>query len=246
MAELIKEFQNGQELEKAVKIPLNPKKALDTSAYEMALINGNLAGLSEEQRLNYVKNLCESLGLNIISKPFEYIVLNGKLTLYATKSATEQLRQLKKVSVTKLEQSQIGDVYQVRAYVCDGEGRVDCATGAVNIARLTGDALANALMKAETKAKRRATLSICGLGFLDESELESIPASAKQSFKEAVSFDERAIKQGLSNKLSELGLHTNEQKDFIIKKVGFELEKMNELLNDDLRLQKLINEYKGV
>jgi hypothetical protein len=34
--------------------------------------------------------------------------------------------------------------------------------------------LANALMKAETKAKRRATLSICGLGMLDETEVEDI------------------------------------------------------------------------
>jgi hypothetical protein len=35
--------------------------------------------------------------------------------------------------------------------------------------------LANALMKAETKAKRRVTLSIAGLGWLDETELETIP-----------------------------------------------------------------------
>jgi hypothetical protein len=40
---------------------------------------------------------------------------------------------------------------------------------------LSGEALANALMKAETKAKRRATLSICGLGMLDETEVEDVP-----------------------------------------------------------------------
>lgn len=43
-----------------------------------------------------------------------------------------------------------------------------------------GDARANAIMKAITKAKRRATLSLCGLGMLDETEIETIPASAKQ------------------------------------------------------------------
>ena len=31
------------------------------------------------------------------------------------------------------------------------------------------------MMKAETKAKRRVTLSICGLGMLDETEVETIP-----------------------------------------------------------------------
>src|SRR6202008_2665643 len=40
-----------------------------------------------------------------------------------------------------------------------------------------GEALGNALMKASTKAKRRATLSICGLGMLDETELETIPTA---------------------------------------------------------------------
>ena len=39
--------------------------------------------------------------------------------------------------------------------------------------------LANAFLKSETKAKRRVTLSICGLGLLDESEVDSIPAEAK-------------------------------------------------------------------
>ena len=32
-------------------------------------------------------------------------------------------------------------------------------------------------MKAVTKAKRRVTLSICGLGMLDETEVESIPGA---------------------------------------------------------------------
>ena len=31
------------------------------------------------------------------------------------------------------------------------------------------------MMKAETKGKRRVTLSICGLGMLDETEVGSIP-----------------------------------------------------------------------
>src|SRR6202020_1247291 len=34
-----------------------------------------------------------------------------------------------------------------------------------------------AVMKAETKSKRRVTLSICGLGILDETEIETIPES---------------------------------------------------------------------
>src|SRR5262249_39548261 len=59
--------------------------------------------------------------------------------------------------------------------------RTDESIGAVNINGLRGDALANGLMKAETKAKRRGTLSICGLGFLDETETETIPRAQVDS-----------------------------------------------------------------
>jgi hypothetical protein len=44
---------------------------------------------------------------------------------------------------------------------------------------IKGEIRANLILKAITKAKRRATLSICGLGFLDETEVEDIPAAAK-------------------------------------------------------------------
>jgi hypothetical protein len=53
-------------------------------------------------------------------------------------------------------------------------GRCDESTGAVSVSGLKGEALANAYMKAETKAKRRVTLSILGLNMLDESEVESM------------------------------------------------------------------------
>ncbi len=44
---------------------------------------------------------------------------------------------------------------------------------------LKGEARANAIMKCVTKAKRRVTLSICGLGMLDETEVDSIPTAQK-------------------------------------------------------------------
>jgi hypothetical protein len=63
-------------------------------------------------------------------------------------------------------------VYIVTAYATNGKGRTDSSIGAVNIDQLRGEAKANAMMRSETKAKRRVTLSICGLGLMDESEVE--------------------------------------------------------------------------
>jgi len=59
---------------------------------ERALVSGDLAGLSESQRLEYYRAVCESLGLNPLTRPFEYLRLNGRLVLYATRAAADQLR----------------------------------------------------------------------------------------------------------------------------------------------------------
>lgn len=146
---------------------------------ENVLIRGDLGKLSVEERGQYYNAVCTSVGLNPLTKPFEYIVLNGKLRLYALKDCTDQLRSIHGISVTDLAESEREGVFVVKAKVANAQGRTDVSTGAVNVAGLKGENLANALMKAETKAKRRATLSICGLGLLDETEVEDIPDSAK-------------------------------------------------------------------
>lgn len=152
---------------------------LGLSTLEKVLLQGDLAKLSPSERLDYYRARCESSGLDPLSRPFDYIVLSGKLTLYANKGCTDQLRKIHGVSVVGLRPQQIGDTYVVVCDVRDREGRTDSATGAVPIGTLKGEALANALMKAETKSKRRATLSICGMGMLDESEIDSIPDAVR-------------------------------------------------------------------
>ncbi len=144
---------------------------------EKALLNGDLGPLNTDQRLAYYRAVCESLGLNPLTKPFGYIQLNGKLVLYALKDCTEQLRGLHKVSITNLAVQSIEGVYVVTAKARRADGKEDVATGAVFTNGLKGNDLANALMKAETKAKRRVTLSICGLGMLDETEAETVPGA---------------------------------------------------------------------
>ena len=147
----------------------------NSSVIESVITAGDLSRLEPIQRVNYYTAVCQSVGLNPLTKPFEYITLNGKMVLYARKDATDQLRDIRKVSITRLERERIDSVYVVTAYAQTVDGRTDSSMGAVNIEGLKGDALANALMKSETKAKRRVTLSICGLGMLDETELGTIP-----------------------------------------------------------------------
>lgn len=149
----------------------------DFEGLEQVLIGGDLAKLNPDQRVTYYRKVCDSVGLNPFTKPFEYITLNSKLTLYARKDATDQMRKINGVSIIIVARERHDDVYVVTARATDRSGRTDEAIGAVNIAGLKGDTLCNALMKAETKAKRRVTLSICGLGWLDETEIETIPSA---------------------------------------------------------------------
>lgn len=147
---------------------------LDPAIVANVLLTGDLEKLNDQQRMAYCQRVCESLGLNAMTQPFAFIKLNGKLRMYALKDATEQLRKIHGVSITEVTSQRIEDVFVVTAKALDRTGRTDAATGAVTVGNLKGDALANALMKAETKAKRRVTLSICGLGMLDETETETI------------------------------------------------------------------------
>jgi len=146
---------------------------------EQVVARGDLSKLSDGERVAYYGMVCDSVGLNPLTQPFSYLTLNGKLVLYANKGATDQLRSRDHISVTIVGTERQDDVYIVRARATAPDGRSDEEVGAVHIGGLRGDALANAFMKASTKAKRRVTLSICGLGVLDESEIETIPSAVK-------------------------------------------------------------------
>lgn len=139
------------------------------------VLNGDLSKLTPIQKVEYYNNVCQSLGLNPLTKPFDIIKIQGKEVLYAKRDCTEQLRKINGISVVDQDEKILQDIYIVNVKVQDKTGRIDTGKGAVSIISLKGDTLANAMMKAETKAKRRATLSISGMGITDETELEAIP-----------------------------------------------------------------------
>src|SRR5687767_11804558 len=170
----------------ASALPAGPAGApLDAATIEQVVVGGDLARLTPAQRVSYYQSVCQSLGLNPLTRPFEYIRLNDKLTLYAKREATDQLRKLHRISVEILSREQQGDLFVVTARATAPDGRTDESTGAVPTSGLNGANLANALLKAETKAKRRVTLSICGLGWLDESEVDSVRVARPAHVSEA-------------------------------------------------------------
>ena len=150
---------------------------------ESLVTKGDLSALSPSDRVKLYVQMCESLGLNPSSQPFAMLRLNGKEILYPTRGATDQLAAIHRVNREIIDGPKVVDLAGTKLVyaVCRASlpnGRTETATATV---QLTDPV--NVLMKCETKAKRRATLSILGLGMLDETELETIPAQSKTALE---------------------------------------------------------------
>lgn len=168
-------------------------------ALQAALAEGNLGKLTAPQRLQFLSAVCQSVGLNPLTSPFEFMSFQGKVRLYAKRDAGDQLRQIHQVSITIIGRERVGEIFTVTCRAAMPNGRTDESIGAVSLkywqegkngengrfVEASGEALANLLMKAETKAKRRVTLSICGLGLLDESELEDMRTAEETEQRQA-------------------------------------------------------------
>lgn len=154
-----------------------PRQVLDPKIQESIVLRGDLSGLNEGQKKEYYLFRCKQVGLDPAAKPFDLLKLNGKEILYANAGATQQLCAIHKLSTQITHRERIDDIYVVSVRVTAADGRVSENQGAVSVGNARGDALANAILKSTTKAIRRAVLAHCGLGMMDETEVETIPGA---------------------------------------------------------------------
>lgn len=163
----------------------------DSDLIASLVINGDLSKLSQDEKVRYYKGVCDRVGLDPLAQPFKLLKLNGKEVMYCDRSGAQQLNKLHNVShqITSRELIEAAGVYQVTARASIPNGRYEESIGAVNVTGLKGEQYANAIMKAETKAKRRSTLDLLGLGMLDESEVETIQGA---QIEEANVIEEKA------------------------------------------------------
>ena len=151
---------------------LTTTEPVSAQALEHVLGTGDLSKLTTQQRVEYLVATCKSLGLNPLTRPIRFLSLNGQIQIYFTRDGTDQLRSSRNITLHVVDKSIDAGVFSVTVRARTKDGREDEDIGAV-VLPASGDSRANALMKAITKAKRRVTLSICGLGQTDESELDT-------------------------------------------------------------------------
>lgn len=133
--------------------------------------------LSQAEREATLAALSKALGLNPLTAPVRFLPMQGGEVLYVTRHATDQIAarlRINRETVVGPEVRDMGGVKlvfcQVRASAPDGRSEMATAT-------LPWKDPLNDLMKAETKAKRRAVLSLVGLGLLTEDDAEAAQAS---------------------------------------------------------------------
>lgn len=149
---------------------------LDATTLLKVISSGDCSSLNDKQKVAYYVARCETAGLDPRARPFEYVNLGGKLVLYANKGASDQLAGNHGIRTEILSQATENGIRTVHVRATSKDGKVTEDIGCVSLGSATGDQLGNAMMKAVTKAKRRAILSLCGLGLPDETEVETIPS----------------------------------------------------------------------
>lgn len=162
-----------------MKISNTTKEPLSELPEEITLIlinsNGNCGALNPQQKVIYYNWFCKNVGLEPASLPFQFLKdKTGREKLYCDRGGCAQLNKLYCVSHTDLGRKFEGNVLCVYMRASLPDGRHEDSLGAVNTKNLDGEMLSNAFMRAETKAKRRSTLDLLGLGMLDEEEVESL------------------------------------------------------------------------
>lgn len=259
--------QVGQELEQEYV-----RASLPASVLEKVIMSGDLSALTSPERLLYYKAVCDSVGLNPFTKPFDYMELAGEggakvLKLYPNKTCAEQLRDRDGIEITEQSDEVIEGIYLVRVKGKNKDGRLDTATGAVPLVEEDGEwktaasgkrylakngqlkplaplDKANAMMKAETKAKRRLTLSLAGLGLnplhravaVDIEDLPSTLALVSHPHEQGSPPQPPPQKLGLLEYAESLGLKRTDPIDYI--KVRFEKATLKDLDADQKALLK--------
>jgi hypothetical protein len=150
---------------------------LDPAALESLVLRGDISGLTAAQKVQHYLGMCRILGLDAATQPLAYLRLSGKEVLYVTRGATDRLAAMHSLNREIIDGPKVIDLAGTKLViaVCRATlpgGRYETATATLPLSDP-----ATVLMKAETKAKRRATLAILGLGLLDETEVDSIPGA---------------------------------------------------------------------
>jgi len=162
--------------------------------------------MTAEERAGYVATLCRALRLNPLTRPAQFINLSGREVLYLTRTATDQLAAMHNLNRRTVDGPRVVDICGTKVGVCTVEVSLPSGRSETATATLPAADFVNLYMKLETKAKRRGTLSILGLGVLGEDEVETIPGAQRSTLNDTPHATAQEPQQRHANPLDGLGI----------------------------------------
>ena len=180
------------------------------------LARGNIASLSEEDRTKYILALCDALCLDPRFKPIDLISgQGGTVTPYLNRGATDSLARREGIQRTTVVPPKEVEINGVKCVLCVARA-TDVKTGRYEerVATAVNKDAGNAFMRVETKAIRRATIALLGIGLIDESELDGIrgaDAMAAHARAQALQAHVEATTERIATALPQLNAVTPEE-----------------------------------
>jgi hypothetical protein len=142
----------------------------------LAIGKGNYR--TEKEQFEVVELLIQQLSVRRESSPFRFLQdRNGSIQPYLTASGAADIMAQSGATVTDIQISMLEGCAIARCTISMKDGRIGCGMGAVYVAGLKGEQMANGLMKASTKATRRTILQHCrpeAVWLLQEDDLPTI------------------------------------------------------------------------
>lgn len=158
--------------------------------------SGDINGLTAIERKLYYLQMCDFYKFDWKTFPFDYIENDGKLKLYVNQTGCSHLRNRYQVS-TKIKSREIIEGMWIVTVEASRGNRTEEATGAASLfdkyGKTTPQLKANSLKKAETQARRRATLAICGFSDNDEDHGHILKAETYDPPMDVVEFSQAFV-----------------------------------------------------
>jgi len=157
--------------------------AIARAAVVHMLGTGDYSKLSDDQRAQLHLQMCTSLGVNPLTRPFEWIEFydpetrGKKLTLYPKSSLADQLSYVHRIRVRTVEEKMVGTLYKLVLEGTMPDGRSETNVAYLDMVDREGKPLrgqrhGNGLMKARTKCKRRLIFGMVGMSMPDRDSLQ--------------------------------------------------------------------------
>lgn len=159
---------------------MNNEVTKQQEALVKATLSQDWGRTNDQVKVRFIAHLCNQLSIPAVMNPFIFIKTKNGQKLYTPSEGAYLIASKNRISTKIKDRSYDKErqIYSVTVECSTPDGRTSEDIGHMFLGGLQGENLANAMMKAETKAKRRAILSTVGLSVLTEDAIPYVTSDS--------------------------------------------------------------------